>query len=128
MKFKPSEVLLTTPCPLTACFGRTECEQAGFMIVRALAVKGDTWRAISNADVFAVFKADVGEKRNPARALAGNPFFRPDVFGLVKRGYLVTTGENGPAMTVEFTDKAIDSIAKWAPGGKYGPATPKEPR
>ena len=113
VSFKPSEVVLTTPCPLTDCFGKTEREQAAFMLVRALAENGDEWRAITNVEVFATFKRDVEAKREPAIDLCQNPFFRPDVFGLVAMGCVVQVGENGPTMTSAFTPEGIARMSKW---------------
>ncbi len=113
MTFKPGDVVLTLPCPLTGCFGKTEREQAAFMIVRALAVHGNEWRTISNQEVFDTFKKDVVDNVSPAVDVCRNPFFRPDAPGLEEHGFILRTGTNGPNMTNEFTDKGIERLSKW---------------
>lgn len=120
--FKPSQVRIGIP-PLVATMGRSEAEFAAALVVRTLAVKGDTWRPVAWTEIQEVVKADmegtvdpVTMKRTPRHAavasLMGMPFYRPDIYEMVKRGFARWTGE--PGKTVEFTDKGVTALRKWA--------------
>lgn len=53
----PSQIYLGIP-PLVGTMGKSEVEHAAAMIVRALAKRGNTWREISNEEIFAVARED----------------------------------------------------------------------
>jgi len=106
----PSQIYLGIP-PLVGMMGKAEIEFAAAMIVRALAARGDTWREISNDEIFAVAREDdeaaklaksIGEAG--ANKLFGslyrNPFFRPDVHGFVAEGFGKWTNEEKTKIVV----------------------------
>src|SRR3954471_7351128 len=83
--FKPSAVDLGGSFPpLAGTMGKSELEAAATLLVRACQAKGDRWQPLTPDDLAAVMKDDVAAKREPLASLIGNPFWRPDPFGLVK--------------------------------------------
>jgi hypothetical protein len=107
---KPSDVILAVP-PLCACFGRAEREFAASLIVRACQVLGDKWQPIEPKQIGEVLEADVAAKTEPFASLTFNPVFRPDVWGLVEKGFARWTGE--PGRTIELTEAGIAGLEKW---------------
>jgi hypothetical protein len=110
--FKPSQVYLGIP-PLTATMGHAEAEFAAALVVRTLAVKGDTWRAVGWREIEEVVTADMKGKVEPIGLLMCNPFFQPDIHDTVKRGFARWTDK--PNGTVELTEEGIAALAKWVP-------------
>lgn len=118
--FKPSQVVLLRP-PLADTMRHAEAEAAAAMIVRTLAVKGDTWRAVTWDEIEDVIATDMTGTVNPLTmvrtpieplgSLMRNPFFRPDVHDTIRRGFARWTGD--PGGPVEFTDAGIQALSKY---------------
>lgn len=104
---KPSEILLRVP-PLHDVFRKAEAEAAAACIVRACQFHGDEWKPVSAKDIAEVLKSDIASKTEPFASLVTNPFFRPDVWMLIERGYARWTGEAGGHC--ELLPHAIDII------------------
>lgn len=125
--FKPSDVnLLGSFPPFVATFDKTECECAAFYLVHALALGGDTWRAISWPEIGAVIRADIAACDPPSpdspkptslqelvRDLSNNPFARPDFFKLVDKGYARWLGEPGGTTPLELTAEGLERLRRW---------------
>ena len=108
--FKPSDVNLCASFPpLVATMGRTEAEIAAALLVRVCQVNGDTWQDIDVVLLSTVIKSDLEAKREPFASLNRNPFCRPDVHDLVKRGFAEWVGD--PGQTLRFTQQGLDVLA-----------------
>jgi len=107
--FKPSDVRLVG-IPLTATFGKSEMEAAAAIIVRTCAVLGDEWRAVSVDEVKKVLALE--EEGKPLFAFLRNPFWRPDVYQLVNKGFARWEGDPGTS-PVGFTEEGIARLARW---------------
>jgi hypothetical protein len=126
--FNPSAVnLLGCFPPLVDTMGKTEAEVAATYIVRTLAASGDTWRPVTwkecreriKADCIAVEKAG-GPNKAPAVErmifdLLRNPFTRPDVDELVRRGFARWISEPGMPVraAIELTDEGRERLRRW---------------
>ncbi len=108
--FKPSEVVLRL-LPLIETIGKTEAEFAAAMIVRTCQVEGDYWQPVEPKTIERVIKGDLDLKCEPFYSNRGNPFLRPNIWELVKRGFARWTDE--PGKTVEFTDDGIQALTCW---------------
>lgn len=107
---KPSEVdLCASFPPLVGTMGRTEVEIAAALLVRACQVGGDAWQDVSTATLAEVITADLAAKREPFTSINRNPFCRPDVHDLVKRGFAEWVGEPGGAL--RFTQRGVAAMA-----------------
>lgn len=106
--FKPSQVTLGA-IPFINTFDRTESECTAAVIVKALAIRGDTWRLIACRELAEVFD-DLTKMPGHWRDLFGNPLIRIDMHGLVDRGY-AEWSEDGKA--IEFTEKGLVRMSKW---------------
>lgn len=113
--YKPSDVVLL-PIPLVGTFGKAFAEYAATLLVRACARRGDIWQAVEPKEMGAAIKADLEEKVEPLFELRLNPFFRPDMLELVKRGYAEWTGKVGGA--VQFTAEGFTAMERWVRGSK----------
>ena len=113
--FNPSEVALYGATPLTAAFGRSELEHAAAMIVRTCQVLGDKWQAVTSDDVNIVFKDDIDNGRSPFCLWMRNPFFKPDFYDLVERGYAHV--ENVQTRAVGLTEAGIERLRVWRYSG-----------
>lgn len=102
--FKPHDVVISVPCPLAGTMGRVEVEFAASMIVRGLQENGNDWKPIAWPDIARVLRADIASRRDPFFSLCTNPFLRPDVDDLIKRGFGRWVVER-PQSVVEFTAK-----------------------
>jgi len=111
-QLKPSEVVLRVP-PLHGIFGKAEAEWVAALIVRACQLQGDEWKAVTAADIGAAMRADIAAKTEPLASLTRNPFFRPDVWQLIERGFARWVGEPGGA--AELLPHAVALI-----GEKHG--------
>jgi hypothetical protein len=111
-EFKPSEVALHVPLPFVGTFDKTEVEIAAGMLVHALAMRGNEWRAIDWPEIAAVLKVDLEAKRQPWKSLVTNPFLRPDFHRLVKDGYASWQGAAGES-PMALTEAAFERIKKW---------------
>lgn len=109
---KPSDVLLRAPL-LYGAFGKAEAEWAAGLIVRACQLQGDEWKPVTAADIGDAMQADIDEKVEPLASLVRNPFFRPDIWQLIERGFARWVNEPGGA--AELLPHAIDLI-----GAKHG--------
>jgi len=122
---KPSDVYLAGSFPpFVNTFDRAECETAAAFMVRALAVKGDSFRPIDWPEIRKVLEADVNAaEQQPAKPytverlvldLLSNPFVRPDFHELAKRGFARWLGEPGASL-LEFTPAGLERLRKWLP-------------
>lgn len=111
VKFKPSEVYLAPfPFPLASTYGRMESEAAAAIVVRACAVLGDEWRAVSSTEVEEVLAREV--EGDPLYACMRNPFWRPDAHELVANGFATWEGET-EAPSVKLTAEGLARLEKW---------------
>lgn len=113
--FAPSQVRLVG-LPLTGTLGKSELEAAASMIVRALQVTGDTWRAVTLDEVLDAVRTDADNGTPPIGPLIGNPFWRPDFAGLVAAGFCSRSG-HGSTAKLALTDAAIERLYPWVDGG-----------
>lgn len=112
--FKPSDVDLNGSFPpLIDTLGQTELEMAASMLVRACAVRGDSWQPISPQQLGIVILDDVAAQREPFFSLKPNPFFNPDFHGLAKKGFARFTA-SGAGAPIELTPEGIERLRKWA--------------
>jgi hypothetical protein len=112
---KPSEIVLGVP-PLVGTMGRAEAEFAAALVVLACEANGDRWQAVAWPQITAAAKAALEEGRRPWLTLLSNPFYRPDVWELVKRGFARWEGE--PGGPVELTMWGLVAMDRWhRPGG-----------
>ncbi len=110
---KPSDIVLLDPCPLTAAFGRVENEAAATFMLLAMRQDEDTFRAVTPVEIGEAIKAHHEKK---GFTWITNPFYRPDVIGLVKRGAAVLTNpEDGYGSPVQFTEQGLETLrrSKW---------------
>lgn len=80
---KPSDLRLGVPVPFVGLLGKTEKEATLGLVVRALVVRGDTWRPFALREVRELLLT--GEDPYAVR-LASNPFLGVDVVGLLVWG------------------------------------------
>jgi hypothetical protein len=133
--FKPSQVVIIVP-PLVATMGRAESEHAATLLVLACATKGDTWGPIQPEEVGKAIHVALEERREPWHSLNRNPFFKPDFYELVSKGFARWTQEEGKG-PIAFTDKGLERLRRWVrsdaehePAERAGfePAGDKSPR
>ena len=87
VEFPPPSSLNVLVFPsLHGTLGRAEVEQMAALIIRALAVNGDTWRPIGLEEVIAVIEADIAANRGPWARLKTNPFYVPSLTELLRAG------------------------------------------
>lgn len=111
VNFKPSDVnLCDSFSPLCNTMGHTEAELAAMLLVRACQECGDAWQDIDARMLGAVIKADVAARREPLYGMNHNPFCRPDMYDLVRRGCAEWVGELGTVL--RFTQKGFDGLRK----------------
>lgn len=113
--YKPSEVELVVP-PLCGTMDKAEAEFAAALIVRTCQQRGDVWQAVTWKDCAEAWKADVAAKRSPFFELSSNPFFRPDVWELVERGFGRWVDKEGGA--AELTPKGLEVMRSWVRSGR----------
>lgn len=109
--FKPSDVNLCSSFPpLVGTMGRTEAELAAALLVRVCQVRGDAWQDISAVAIGEVIREDLQAGREPFASMNRNPFCRPDVYDLVKRGCAEWVGE--PGRVLRFTQRGLDALRR----------------
>lgn len=109
--FKPSEVFIDTVPPLCATMDRAESEHAAALLVLACEFHGDTWAPMMPRHVGEAIRWALDKGRYPWPALNRNPFFRPDFYELVKKGFARwTENEGGP---IAFTDEGLQRLRRW---------------
>lgn len=115
MSFKPSQVVLDVP-PLPGTFGKSELEHAAAIIVRVSQALGDVWQPATWKQVQSVLRTDATNGTLPFGGenggLLANPFFRPDVYGLVEGGFARDVGEGGEK-AFELTPAGIARLERW---------------
>jgi hypothetical protein len=99
--FKPSDVVLGIP-PLCGTMGKSEIEVAAAIVVRALAIHGDAWRELTEAEMQRAIDGDPY-----IDSLARDPFLNADFCGLRHHGYGTEPNCYG------LTEKGIEAIRKW---------------
>jgi hypothetical protein len=97
--------------PLVGALGKAEIEHAAALIIRVCQVRGDKWQPVDAEAIGDVLRAEVDAKNEPFCSLVRNPFFRPDVWALIEKGFGRWTAEPGGA--VELTQQAFDALARW---------------
>lgn len=118
---KPSEVFLAA-VPLVGTLDHAEAEFAASLIVRVCQVDGDAFAPVISKRVGEVLKADSEAKTEPMASLLLNPFFRPDFYDLVERGFARWLGEPGKS-PLELTEGCVARLERWrvpAPAAKEG--------
>ena len=110
--FKPSDVRLNDSFPpLTATMGRVEREAAAACLLLACHHHGDAWAPMLPRQLGEALKEAVSSATEPWVSLNRNPFFRPDFYELVEKGFARwTEGEGGP---LEFTDAGFQALRKY---------------
>lgn len=114
----PSEISLHVSYPpLAATMHKSEAEAAATLMVRVCQVKGDRWQEVTLRDLGKVAKADLDKGVEPLKSLSGNPFWRPDFFEIVKRGYARWTEPekvegNHSTSAIEFTEEGLKALEK----------------
>jgi hypothetical protein len=91
-----------------ATFDHFEAESTAAVMVKVLAMNGDTWRTASCeelADGFHGLTKDEG----PWRDRFNNPFVKIDMFDLVERGFAAWDGDRA----IKFTEKGLERMRKW---------------
>jgi hypothetical protein len=109
--YKPSQVVLRVVTPLIGTFGKAQAEFAACLMVRACVRHGDVWQDLSPQQIGAAITADIDEKTDPLYSLRCNPFFNPDIWELVERGFAEWVDE--PGKSVRFTSNGFDAMRKW---------------
>lgn len=112
--FRPSEVFIDPTFPLVATMGRAEIEHAAACLVRACQAFGDSWRALPGTAVADVIEEDARKGRPPfggRGGFASNPYFDPDVPGLVGAGYARRIDDVEP-LAYEFTPKGLEALRR----------------
>ena len=97
----PSDIVVNTPMPLTATFGRVEAEAAAALIVATLAATDDRWRPV----LFSEFR-DNAAALNMLPWIA-NPFVKPSIDELVDRGFATISEDR---TTAELNDAALEVL------------------
>ncbi len=106
--FIPSQIQIDD-IPFVGTFDRLEAEMTAAVIVKALAIRGDQWRAITCRDLAEVF-GELTAKDGMWRRLFNNPFVYVDMHDLVKRGFAEWREQE---TAIEFTDAGLLRLAKW---------------
>ncbi len=101
--------------PLVGALGKAEIEHCAALVIRVCQVRGDKWQAVDAAAIGEMLRAEVDAKHEPFCSLVRNPFFRPDVWALVEKGFGKWVAEPGGA--VELTQVAFEALAKWVNRG-----------
>ena len=111
--FKPSDVILGHP-PLIGTMGRSEVEVAAAIVIRCLALEGDTWTMSEEAMVAAFEENDAY-----LSSLQRNPFLQPDFFAAEKAGYIAKVDDR--VTVTEKGRKAVRTFVR-APAPPVPPA------
>lgn len=111
IEFRPSQVLLAG-LPLCNTMGKAEIEFAAALIVRACQALGDVWQPVTLEEVARVIKQDVDQAREPFTSLMRNPFFKPEFWLLVERGFAKWLGEPGES-ALELTEGGRHALRRW---------------
>lgn len=106
IKFTPSQVSLGDM--FVGTFDHMEAENTAAVIVKVLALNGDSWRPATCGELAAGFEALVKDP-GPWRTYFNNPFVRIDMHDLVDRGFAAWEGDSA----IQFTDKGIERMGKW---------------
>lgn len=107
---RPSDVVLLDPCPLTATFKRVENEAAAAFMLLAMRQDEDTFRVVTPVEVGEAIKAHHDKK---GFTWIANPFYRPDVIGLVKMGAVdLISPEDGYGSPVQFSEKGLGLLRR----------------
>lgn len=105
--FKPSEVQIL-PGRFVNTFDHFEAENTAAVIVKILAMNGDTWRSAQCPELSDGFMKLTSEP-GPWRSWFNNPFVKIDMHDLVDRGFAAWDGANA----IQFTEKGLERMQKW---------------
>lgn len=95
--------------PLTGTMGRVEAEAFATLMIEACVFHGDEWQPLTLKQIGEAVQAALASKKEPFDSLNTNPFWRPDVWDLISRGYAEQIGNDKHA-PVRFTDKAFHAM------------------
>lgn len=105
-EFVPSQVNLERM--FVGTFDHMEAENTAAVIVKVLALTGDTWRSV-NCKELADWFEQLTREEGPWRRWFNNPFVRIDMHDLVSRGFADWDGPKA----IRFTDKGLQRMEKW---------------
>ncbi len=106
--FTPSQVDLSSM--FVGTFDHAEAENTAAVIVKVLALNGDTWRSATCEELAAGFDNLTAEE-GPWRRWFNNPFVTIDMHDLVKRGFADWDG----SLAIRFTEAGLMRMQKWTP-------------
>lgn len=124
MTIRPEDVFIERTPPLTGVFGKTEREVAAAFMLMAYRFHNKKWQesvmpkeiGAAMRDKIVDIKAGVTEE---GYEWMGNPFCRPDVYGLVADGFAKFGNEDHDWMkcSVQFTHLGlmVMQASSWAP-------------
>ncbi len=104
--FVPSQVNLAAM--FIGTFDHSEAENTAAVIVKVLALNGDSWRSATCEKLAAGFE-QLTKDDGPWRRWFNNPFMKIDMHDLVDRGFASWDGARG----IKFTDKGLARMGKW---------------
>jgi hypothetical protein len=123
--FKPSHVNLRGSFPpLIGTMKKTEVEMAAALLVRICHLHGDAWAPVAPKDVASTLRTDVEAGHEPFASLAGNPFFRPDMFALCALGFARWLEPENERSPVEFTEQGLEAMRRWVVVAPEASVTP----
>lgn len=107
---KPSDIIISDPCPLTGTFVRTVREFAAAYIVVACRDNGDEWGEVLPTKIGEVIR-DYRDEWTWIEASA--IFGPPDIDGLIDQGDAEWVGdEGGRKRPVKLTEQGLEKLKK----------------
>ena len=106
-EFVPSQVNLGSML-FVGTFDHAKEENTAAVIVKVLALNGDTWRSATCEELAAGFE-QLTKEEGPWRRWFNNPFVRIDMHDLVDRGFARWDGDKA----IAFTEKGLQRLEKW---------------
>lgn len=103
---KPSDIDLRGM--FIGTFDHSEAENTAAVIVKVLAMNGDTWRAATGEELAAGFEA-LTKDEGPWRQWFNNPFMRCDMQKLVECGFATWVKPN----SIAFTEAGLKRMERW---------------
>lgn len=104
--FTPSQVGLNGR--FLGTFDHLEAESTAAVMVKVLAINGDTWRTAQCTELAEGFE-QLTKDPGPWRDWFNNPFVRIDMHDLVDRGFAEWDGPKA----IKFTEVGLERMRKW---------------
>lgn len=108
--FTPSQVDLRMM--FVGTFDHAEAENTAAVMVKVLALNGDTWREMTFEELERGFRR-LTDDPGPWRNWFNNPFRKIDMHDLVCRGFAEWNAPPSLASGISFTDVGIQRMGKW---------------